>query len=232
VVTVEAQLSSLVRTSHGRFVAVLSTRNRDIALAEDALSHAYRNALVHWRQQGVPQNPEGWIIRAAKNYIIDKSRAHGEIKRASLYDAGGDTIELEAPEPNEDDADGDPRLGLMFAAAHPALDETIRAPLIMQTILGLEASEIGALFCVPSATMAQRLVRAKTKIRDAGIPFSIPPREDWNERLEAVLEAVYGAFTAGFEDNVANAEESKQNDRGVDAMFLADLLATLLPDEP
>jgi RNA polymerase sigma-70 factor (ECF subfamily) len=120
----------------------------------------------------------------------------------------------------------DERLKLMFAAAHPALDPAIRAPLILQTIFGLEASEIATLFMVPVATMAQRLVRAKTKIRDARIPFAIPGREVWPERLEAVLEAIYGAYAAGFDD-LADVTA----DRGVEALYLADMLATLLPRE-
>jgi RNA polymerase sigma-70 factor (ECF subfamily) len=231
-VSIEAQLSSIVRASHGRILGLLAAKTRDIARAEDALSHAYRSAVERWREEGVPDNPEGWLVRVAKNFMIDKARAHSEKRRASMVDANGEMIDMPAPEPDDDEKDGDPRLRLMFAAAHPALEEGIRAPLVMQTILGLEASEIADLFCVPAATMAQRLVRAKTKIRDAGIPFAIPPREDWKERLGAVLEAVYGTFTAGFEDDYATESERRQKDRGVDALFLADLLASMLPDEP
>ncbi len=233
---VHAVLDAVVRKSHGRLLALLAAASRDIGAAEDALAHGYRAAAESWDREGVPGNPEGWLVRVAKNHMLDLRRSHFHARGKSLYGDDGSLVDLVAKE--SDDFEGengtgpDRRLELMFAAAHPSLDESIRAPLVMQTILGLEVKEIAPLFCTPVATMAQRLVRAKTKIRDAGIPFSIPEMREWPERLEAVLEAVYGVFCAGFEDAFETVEEHRLADRGIEAMYLADLLATLLPSEP
>jgi predicted RNA polymerase sigma factor len=207
-------------------VAVLASRNRDIAAAEDAVAEAYRTALEKWPVDGLPQNPEGWLMTVARNRLTDRAKSHFNKTSTSLHDDDGEAMEIAVPANQETDDVPDERLKLMFACAHPAIDQTIRAPLIMQTVLGLEADDIARLFLVPTATMAQRLVRAKTKIRDAGIPFSIPDREHWPERLEAVLEAIYGAYSAGLDD-IADVTE----DRGVEALHLADLLAVLLPEE-
>ena len=212
-------------------MAVLASRSRDIAAAEDCVAEAYRLAFEKWPVIGLPDNPEGWLMTVARNKMTDRQKSHFNRTSTSLHDIqdgleNGGAMEIAVPANQETDTVPDERLKLMFACAHPAIDETIRAPLIMQTVLGLEAADIARLFLVPTATMAQRLVRAKTKIRDAGIPFSIPDRTLWPERLEAVLEAIYGAYSAGLDD-VAEVTE----DRGVEALFLADLLAVLLPEE-
>jgi RNA polymerase sigma-70 factor, ECF subfamily len=222
----EARLSHIVRASHGRLVAVLASRSRDIAAAEDAVSEAYRVALEKWPVDGLPDNPEGWLMTVARNRLLDRAKSHFNKNATSLHNENGEAMEIAVPANQETDDIPDERLKLMFACAHPAIDATIRAPLILQTVLGLEAAEIARLFLVPTATMAQRLVRAKTKIRDAGIPFSIPDKAHWPERLEAVLEAIYGAYSAGLDD-VADITE----DRGMEALHLADLLAVLLPQE-
>jgi predicted RNA polymerase sigma factor len=228
-----SRLNDVVRAAHGRLLAVLASRCRDIGLAEEGLSHSYRAALESWADNAVPKNAEGWLLRVATNHIIDHQRGHFHSQRESLFHEDGSTLELPA---GGDEADAesmpDERLKLMFAAAHPAIDDAIRAPLILQTIFGLEAAEIAPLFCATPATMAQRLVRAKTKIRDARIPFTVPDASEWPERLEAVLEAVYGAFCAGFEDRFESAEQHRLEDRGLEAMYLSDLLAAVLPKEP
>jgi predicted RNA polymerase sigma factor len=224
--TIEARLSLIVRASHGRLVAILASRSKDIAAAEDAVSEAYRTALEKWPVDGLPQNPEGWLMTVARNRLADRAKSAFNRTTSSLHDENGEAMEIAVPANQETDEIPDSRLKLMFACAHPAIDETVRAPLILQTVLGLEAAEIARLFLVPTATMAQRLVRAKTKIRDAGIPFSIPDKAHWPERLEAVLEAIYGAYSAGLDD-IADVTE----DRGVEALHLADLLAVLLPEE-
>jgi RNA polymerase sigma-70 factor, ECF subfamily len=228
-----AVLESIVRKSHCRLLALLASASRDISAAEDALAHSYRSAAESWNHEGVPTNPEGWLVRVAKNFMLDLRRSHFH-SRAEPQQQGDDAMELAVEMPGllDEERPPDRRLELMFAAAHPSLDESIRAPLILQTIVGLEVKEIAPLFSTPVATMAQRLVRAKTKIRDAGIPFSIPERREWPERLEAVLEAIYGAFCAGFDDAFETAEEHRLNDRGLEAMYLADLLTALLPNEP
>lgn len=232
----DAALDALVRKSHGRLLSLLAAASRDIGAADDALAHAYRAGTESWPREGIPQNPEGWVVRVAKNYMLDVRRSHFHARGKSLYGDDGRPMDLVAEGGDdlegEDGAAHDRRLELMFAAAHPSLDDTIRAPLVMQTILGLEVKEIAPLFCAPVATMAQRLVRAKTKIRDAGIPFAIPERREWPERLDAVLEAVYGVFCAGFDDAFDTVEEHRLGDRGIEAMYLADLLASLLPNEP
>lgn len=224
-------LGSIVRRSHGRLLALLASEFRDISAAEDALAQSYRAAVEAWSSEGVPTNPEGWLLRVGKNFMLDLRRSHFHSRAERLENDDEAPIEIAAESVDAEQAP-DRRLELMFAAAHPSLDESIRAPLILQTIVGLEVKEIAPLFSTPVATMAQRLVRAKTKIRDAGIPFSIPERREWPERLEAVLESIYGAFCAGFEDAFETVEEHRLRDRGLEAMFLADLLTTLLPNEP
>lgn len=224
----EARIGKIVRASHGRLVASLASRTGDIAAAEDALSEAYRAAVERWPAMGLPENPMGWLLTVARNRLKDEYKSAAHRTSTSLFDDAGEAMEIAMPAEvlvREDVPDE--RLKLMFAAAHPAIDEAIRAPLILQTVLGLEATEIARLFLVPPATMAQRLVRAKTKIRDARIPFVIPAREQWPERLEAVLEAIYGAYSAGLDDD-ADATE----DRGVEALHLADLLVVLVPEDP
>jgi RNA polymerase sigma-70 factor (ECF subfamily) len=148
-----AALEAIVRKSHGRLLALLASASRDISAAEDALAHSYRSAAEAWGPGGVPMNPEGWLVRVAKNFMLDVRRSHFHSR------AVDDETAMELPEVTEEEVAPDRRLDLMFAAAHPSLDESIRAPLILQTIVGLEVKEIAPLFSTPVATMAQRLVR-------------------------------------------------------------------------
>jgi RNA polymerase sigma-70 factor (ECF subfamily) len=219
---------AVARRSYGKLIAFLSARTRDVAGAEDALSDAFASALVNWGSAGIPDNPEGWLLAVARRKMIDAARRRsvGEGATAHLQMLAEELEAMagEAPEiPDE-------RLALMFACAHPAIEPGIRAPLILQTILGFDAEAIGSAFLVSPAAMGQRLARAKNKIRGAGIPFRTPERADMRERLEAVLEAVYAAFTEGWSDP-AGADVSLR-DLAEEAIWLGRLIVQLLPDEP
>jgi RNA polymerase sigma-70 factor (ECF subfamily) len=218
---------AVARRSYGKLVALLAARTRDVAGAEDALSEAFAAALVDWPENGVPRTPEAWLLTVARRRMIDATR-----RRASAEEGAGH-VKLMAEE-LEAAANGasqlpDERLALMFACAHPALDPAIRAPLILQTILGFDATAIGSAFLVSPATMAQRLVRAKHKIRAAGIPLQVPEGAGLAERLPAVLEAIYAAFAEGWSDPTG-ADEHRRNlaDEGI---WLGRLVASLLPDQ-
>jgi RNA polymerase sigma-70 factor (ECF subfamily) len=211
------------RASYGKLVAILAAQDRDIAAAEDALSEALLAALRTWPEQGVPANPEAWLVTAARNRRRNAARDAGTRRRAEpeLLRRLEDTAE---PTPFPDH-----RLRLMFACAHPAIDPAARAPLILQAVLGSDAARIARAFLVPPATMSQRLVRAKSRLRDAGIAFALPGPEDMAPRLEAVLDAVYVTFTTGWDgmDHPSHPEALTG-----EALFLARLLAELLPQEP
>ena len=223
---------AVARRSYGKLVAFLSARTRDVASVEDALSEAFAAALADWPVNGCPSNPEGWLLTAARRKLIDFARrrrtgdlATGELQRLAE--------ELEAAT-NANTADAvvipDQRLALMFACAHPAIDAGVRAPLILQTLLGLDAAMIASAFLTSPAAMGQRLVRAKDKIRQAAIPFRIPEREELPGRLGAVLDAIYAAFSEGWVDS--GGTDAARRDMAEEALFLGQLLTQLLPDEP
>jgi predicted RNA polymerase sigma factor len=188
------------RESYGRLVAYLSARSRNVAEAEDALGDAFRAALETWPTNGVPARPEAWLLAVARRQMIDASR-HERVKADAVPVL---TINAErrqtASGAVEDEVIPDERLKLMFVCAHPAIDAGARAPLMLQTVLGLDAARIASAFLVAPAAMSQRLVRAKAKIRDAGISFEVPEPEELPARLDPVLDAVYAAFGAGWED--------------------------------
>jgi RNA polymerase sigma-70 factor (ECF subfamily) len=213
------------RTSYGRLLAVLVRRTRDIAAAEDALAEAFRSALEAWPVKGIPDAPDAWLLTAARRAAGHASRHAGVARNAE------DAIEMLIEERSGGGSDfPDERLKLMFICAHPAIDESVRTPLMLQTVLGLDAERIAAAFLMQPAAMGQRLVRAKAKIRDAGIGFTTPERADWPERLEAVLAAIYAAYGAGWED--ATASDSRLSGLTGEAIFLGRMLSELLPDEP
>jgi RNA polymerase sigma-70 factor (ECF subfamily) len=219
---------AVARSSYGKLVAYLAARTRDVAAAEDALSDAFAAALVDWPQNGIPDSPEAWLLAVARRKAIDLAR------RRRSADQGADHLalmqdELDAAAANATDFP-DQRLGLMFACAHPAIDPNIRAPLILQTILGFDAATIASAFLVAPATMGQRLARAKNKIREAGVPFRIPERADLPARLDAVLAAIYAAFAEGWTD--PGGTDARRRNLAEEAIWLGRLVATLLPDEP
>jgi RNA polymerase sigma-70 factor (ECF subfamily) len=225
-----AAAETAARQSYGRLLAVLAARSRDVAAAEDALADAFATALEQWPANGVPDKPEAWLLTVARRRAIDRRRR----QRASI-DAQDHLLLIgEESEAMELEASGedipDKRLALMFACAHPAINPDIRAPLILQTVLGFDAATIAAAFLVAPATMGQRLVRAKTRIRQTGIPFRLPERSDLPERLDAVLEAIYAAFTEGWSDPAGT--ETRRRDLAGEAIWLGRLVASLMPDEP
>jgi predicted RNA polymerase sigma factor len=222
---VQSRLAQVTRDSYGRLLAVLAAPTRDIAAAEDALADALERALARWPDDGIPANPEGWILTVARNRLRDmwKSSAHRMTALLGEIDS--------APTPLEDDTPAIPdrRLELMLVCAHPAIAPNVRTPLMLQAVLGVEAAAIAEAFAVEPATMAQRLVRAKKRIRDAGIPFVLPERDDLGVRLPAVLEAVYGAYAIDWQLTPQGAPIESLS---AEALHLALVLAELLPDEP
>ena len=214
----------VARVSYGRLVAYLSSRSRDIAAAEDALSDAFRTALEVWPERGVPDRPEAWLLTAARRRLGAAQR-HGSVQLRAEPDL---ILLVEEPHAAVEDECPDRRLNLMFVCAHPAIDADIRTPLMLQTVLGIEASRIAAAFLVAPAAMAQRLVRAKSKIRNAGIGFALPGRAEVAERAEAVLAAIYAAYGTGWED-VLGADE-KRKGLADEALFLGRLVVELMPD--
>lgn len=206
------------RHGYGRLLAYLVAHTRDLAGAEDALSEAFASALAVWPTMGIPASPQGWLLAVARRKAIDAAR------RRQTRESATDPLRMLFAEASEEAVATipDERLRLMFACAHPAIDPSIRAPLILQTVLGFDAGAISTAFLIAPSAMSQRLVRAKNKIRDAGIPFRVPDTDELSERLDAVLDAVYSAYTAGWSDP-ALAEE---------AIWLGELIVTLLPDEP
>jgi predicted RNA polymerase sigma factor len=216
----------VARESYGRLVAYLSVHTHDLASAEDALSNALVSALSHWPRDGVPQNPGAWLLTAARHSLVDAIR-HQKVVLASEP-----TLQLlkedltEAAWSNEFP---DERLKLLFVCAHPAIDPAIHTPLMLQTVLGLDAARIAQAFLIVPKTMGQRLFRAKTKIRSGGIPFEAPQERDLPERLDAVLEAIYAAFGIGWDD-MAGADQ-RGRDLAEEAMWLARVLLQLMPGE-
>lgn len=219
-------IERVARQSYGKLLAFLAARTRDVAAAEDALAEAFASALAAWPNEGVPRSPEAWLLTVARRRATDAAR-----RRRTATDAA-DPIrllieELQSVEPGEI---RDDRLRLMFACAHPSIEPAARAPLILQTVLGFDAGTIAATFLVAPATMSQRLVRAKHKIREAGIPFRVPERDELGERLDAVLDAIYAVFAEGWSDPAGTL--ARHRELANEAIWLGRLVLALLPAEP
>src|SRR5216683_1198065 len=215
---------AVARRSYGKLVAFLAARTRDVAAAEDALSEAFASALADWPRKGCPENPEGWLLTVARRKVIDmyRGRRRHEIaaEQLKIMAEGLDAAATVAEIPDQ-------RLALMFACAHPAIEASIRAPLILQVVLGLDAKTIASAFLTSPVAMSKRLVRAKDKIRQAAIPFSVPEREELPSRLDTVLGAVYAAFAEGWTN--PGGTDVARRDLAEEAIFLGRVVTELLP---
>src|SRR3989442_8036420 len=219
-------IERVARESYGRLVAYLSSRTRDVGSAEDALGNALVAAVETWPRAGVPQNPEAWLLTTARSSFIDLVR-HRQVAEASeptlaLLREESRDMALSPEFPDE-------RLKLLFVCAHRAIDPAMHTPLMLQSVLGLDAACIAHAFLISPTTMGQRLVRAKTKIRDGGIRFEIPQERELPQRLDAVLEAIYAAFGIGWDD-MAGVDQ-RGRDLAEEAIWLAPVLLELMPKE-
>ena len=221
-------IETVARDSYGRLVAYIASRTGDIADAQDALSEALVAALETWPTNGVPDKPEAWLLHVARNRLIDASR-----REQTRRDAEPSLQQLaEETEATTTDHESfpDERLKLLFVCAHPAIDPAARTPLMLQAVLGIDGARIASAFLVSPAAMSQRLVRAKNKIRDAGIPFRVPEPPEWDERVSFVLDAIYAAYTTGWESLMETA--STHHALAAEAITLGRMLTQLMPQEP
>ncbi|MET9904189.1 RNA polymerase sigma factor [Streptomyces sp. NPDC006446] len=214
-----AEIEAVFRAEYGRAVAVLIRFLGDIDLAEEAVQDAFTTAVAKWPETGIPPSPAGWIITTARNRAVDKLRR--ESTRAARH---AEAARLRAPdEPAEEGPVRDDRLRLIFTCCHPALAPQAQVALTLRLLGGLTTPQIARAFLVPESTMAQRIVRAKAKIRDAGIPYRIPRDADLPERVKGVLAVVYLVFNEGY---------GGREDLCAEAVRLGRLLVELMPDEP
>ncbi|MCU0909480.1 MAG: RNA polymerase subunit sigma-70 [Rhodobacteraceae bacterium] len=213
------------RDSYGRLVATLAARTRNLAAAEDAVAEAFRAALETWPRTGVPASPEAWLIVTARRVHGHAQAREGTATRAEpeVIRAIQELADMPARDLPDD------RLGLLLACADPRVDTAVRTPLMLQAVLGLTADRIGAAFLVSPAAMGQRLSRAKAALRDSTGGFAPGTLDQWPDRAEAVLEAIYAAFGAGL-DSAHGTEDGP--DLRSEAIWLAEALAAVLPDDP
>jgi RNA polymerase sigma-70 factor, ECF subfamily len=226
--TSHAAVETVVRDSYGRLIAYLAARSGDVAGAEDALGDAFVAALKRWPWEGVPEKPEAWLLHVARNRMIDATRRKQVRQKSEKFLE--QIAEEAAAVAKAHEYFPDERLKLLFVCAHPAIDPAARTPLMLQAVLGVDAAHIASAFLVSPAAMSQRLVRAKTKIRDAGIPFRVPEPPELEERISFVLDAIYAAYTTGWESLMETA--STHHALAAEAITLGRTLTQLMPREP
>ncbi|GAA0952120.1 RNA polymerase sigma factor [Kribbella koreensis] len=226
VVVSAAEVAGVFRAEHGRAVAVLARVFGDLDIAEDSVQEAFAKALEKWPVDGLPPSPAGWIITTARNRAIDRLR-----RESSREDKHAQAALLHAQdEPAEEGIVRDDRLRLIFTCCHPALALNVRVALTLRLLGGLTTTEIAHAFLVPESTMAQRIVRAKAKIRTAGIPYRVPYEADLPERVRGVLAVVYLIFNEGYA--ASSGDELIRTELCQEAVRLGRLLVELMPDEP
>lgn len=221
---VSSAAEKIARLSYGKLVAMLAVRSRDITAAEDALGEALVRAITEWRQGGVPANPEAWLVTVARRIDADRWR------RVVTAAEGASSWLLQEDERRTHDCSDfpDDRLRLMLTCAHPAIDPDMHTPLMLQVVLGIDARRIGSAFLTAPAAMGQRLSRAKARIAEAGLRFETPDRSALQERIDAVLAAIYAAYTLGWDLAFVDAERSV--DLVAESVWLARLVVDLAPE--
>jgi RNA polymerase sigma-70 factor (ECF subfamily) len=216
------------RASYGRLLSILSARTHDIAASEDALADAFARALERWPADGVPERPEAWLLSVARHRKLDAWR------HTRVQDAATQNLLLLAGEVDVGADEGadvpDERLRLLFVCAHPAIDAAARAPLMLQTVLGLDAARMAGAFLTSPSTLGQRLVRAKARIRAAGIPFEYPQARELPQRLQDVLDGIYAAYGTGWDD--VDGADALPRGLTAEAIDLCRILCGLMPNEP